>query len=93
MKAVRAIIKESNKILIVHNLNMDLILLPGGKCNKNEDSESAIIREVKEETDLNIENHVYVTTGIWAGVSVDLFFVNKYNGVALNKEPEKIGIY
>jgi 8-oxo-dGTP diphosphatase len=56
-KRVSAIIIESEKILLVHRIKPDneYFVLPGGSVEKNEDNVSALIREIKEETSLEIE--------------------------------------
>jgi 8-oxo-dGTP diphosphatase len=45
---------EKNMILMVNNLDLGWTL-PGGTVEKNETIENAVIREVKEETGLDVE--------------------------------------
>jgi len=56
-KRVSAIIIESEKILLVHRIkpDNDYFVLPGGSVEENEDDVGALIREIKEETNLEIE--------------------------------------
>ena len=58
---VAAIIKEKDKYLIVQrNKNKHLGLkweFPGGKVQENETFEEALIREIKEELNINISLH------------------------------------
>ena len=59
-KAVKALIVDNDKILIVKRSKKDLYKpgvweLPGGKIKQNESLEQGLIREVKEETGINIE--------------------------------------
>lgn len=56
-KRVSAIIIESGKILLIHRIkpSKEYFVLPGGSVKENEDNVSALIREVSEETKLEIE--------------------------------------
>ncbi|MCQ2547115.1 MAG: NUDIX hydrolase [Clostridia bacterium] len=51
------VLDENNRILMVkqHHPERDVWMVPGGSIEEGEDSVSAGIREVKEETGLNIE--------------------------------------
>ena len=55
-KAARAIIIENGKILVMHRNKQgsQYFTLVGGRLNENETSEQALVREVKEETGLDI---------------------------------------
>ena len=69
--------------------------LPGGKLDKNESFEDCIIRETKEETDLDLSEITYVgtTNDIMEDIDqhyVTIFFsANKYEGEVKIMEPEK----
>jgi len=54
---VRAIIIEDNKLLTIKRVKKDLVyyVFPGGGVEKDEDFESAMKRECKEELGVNIE--------------------------------------
>lgn len=56
IKSARTIIIRNKKILLMHRIKegRDFYTLIGGKIEKNETPTEAIIREVKEETSLNI---------------------------------------
>ena len=63
LKVVAAIIEKEGKILIGQRLKGDLKGLwefPGGKYEENESGEEAIIREIKEEFDADIEVKGYL---------------------------------
>lgn len=54
---VRVIVFKDDKILMVrqHHEGRDIWMLPGGNIEENENSAQAAVREVKEETGLDIE--------------------------------------
>ena len=52
----------NNKILLIHRINLDkdkesreYYVIPGGGVNENEKIEDAVIRELKEETNLDVK--------------------------------------
>lgn len=54
---VRCILYNRNgEILLVFTEKLGIYTFPGGKINPGEDAENAVRREVKEETNLDIEN-------------------------------------
>ena len=53
--AIKAVIIDDNRILFLKNERNEWDF-PGGKINFNEDIEECLIREVKEETNLSINN-------------------------------------
>jgi len=64
--AIRAIIFVDDKLLMVRNLKGDL-KFPGGGVKANEDIETALLREIKEET-----GYVNITIGKKIGESIQL---------------------
>lgn len=55
--AVSAVISDVDKVLLIqrgHEPAQGLWSLPGGSCEKGETLEQALIREVKEETNLDV---------------------------------------
>lgn len=61
-KAARAIIIEDGKILVMYRnkSGREYYTLVGGRLNSDETPEQAMIREVKEETGLDVTNHKLV---------------------------------
>ena len=62
---VAAIIKKEDKIFITRRSDgefKDMWEFPGGKIEAGESKEDALIREIKEELDLDINNLDYLTT-------------------------------
>lgn len=68
---VAALIRNENKILVEQNKQVDYYGLPGGRCKLGEDSISAIIREMLEETGEEME---YVRS---VGM-LENFFISRY---------------
>ena len=68
---VAALIRNGNKILVEQNKQVDYYGLPGGRCKLGEDSISAIIREMLEETGEEME---YVRS---VGI-LENFFISRY---------------
>lgn len=49
------ILNDEKKVLLVYHKKYDVWLYPGGHIEDNETPDEAVIREVKEETSLNVE--------------------------------------
>ena len=65
LHVVAAIIEKDNQILIAKRLkgqHKDLWEFPGGKVEQHESSEQALIREIKEELNADIDIKSYLTT-------------------------------
>lgn len=65
IEVVAAIIKNEDKIFITRRSYgefADMWEFPGGKIEKGESQEEALIREIKEELELDINNLEYLTT-------------------------------
>ena len=65
LRVVASIIEKDNKILIAQRLKGEFAGLwefPGGKIEPEESKEHAIIREIKEEFDTEINIEKYLTT-------------------------------
>lgn len=61
-KGARAIIIENNKVLLVKHSYQDQFFLPGGKVNKGETYDAGLIRELKEELNMDVQNLTYFGT-------------------------------
>lgn len=65
IKVVAAVIKEGDKVFATQRGYGDLIggwEFPGGKVEANETSQQALIREIKEELEVDIEVNDYIDT-------------------------------
>lgn len=49
------IIIDEEKVLLVHHKKLDVWLYPGGHIEENENPDETLLREVKEETGLEVE--------------------------------------
>lgn len=56
---VGAIIKYQNKILVEKNKNVDFYVVPGGRLKSLEDSQTALIRELKEELGIDFKQEEF----------------------------------
>lgn len=70
---------EGDKVLVLNRTKKDWpgLTFPGGHVEENEDFITSVIREMKEETGLDIKDPVYVGELIWPNPS------NGYDEVAL----------
>lgn len=91
---VGVLIKKDNKILVERRLGIDHVTLPGGKVQLNETSILAGIREIKEETGLDIEfiKHIKTLENIFKSSfnkynCHEILFINEYK---LKKDTNKI---
>jgi ADP-ribose pyrophosphatase YjhB (NUDIX family) len=95
---VRVVVLDENKRVLMmrqRHENRDIWLLPGGGIEDGENSKQAAVREVKEETGLDIE----VTSLLWhieevsneRGQRFVNFFLAEIKGgtLALGKDPER----
>ena len=67
--AVKAMIEKDGKFLLIHkseteDINPKTIDIPGGRIEFGENVEDALIREIKEETNLDIE--IIKPTNVWS---------------------------
>ena len=88
--------REGKKLLLVHNTKYGGLRIepPGGKKNKDEDWEQAVIREIKEELGLEVQPMkllgTYDTQSPEGDFSVRMYFCKIVSGSPTLLEPEKI---
>lgn len=72
----------NNKVLLTHHKKLDKWLPPGGHIHENETPDDALVREFREETDLDItilnKNEVELSGDIKRQLAVP-FYVNVHN--------------
>lgn len=80
-KRVSAIIIKNNQILLIHRIKNDIeyFVLPGGTVEVGEGNEIALIREIKEETNLDIVNYKLLSqvreeSKLWYIYRIDEYF-------------------
>ena len=63
--AVKAVIKKDNKFLVIKKVFGDDVIwdIPGGRMKYGESPQDALLREVKEETGLDVE--IIGVLGVW----------------------------
>lgn len=89
----RAIILDINRILLIHRFKKgrEYYALPGGHIKTGELKEDTVIREVKEETNLDIEIDQLLWTLTDSNNSKHYFFlVKKFSGDLQLGGPERI---
>jgi 8-oxo-dGTP diphosphatase len=80
----RALIVDKDKVLLLHRFKdgREYFVLPGGHIEENESEEEALVREVKEETNLKIQ----IDKRLWSlfnqfdDTEYHVFFVTKFSG-------------
>lgn len=93
-----AIIEKDGKFLIARRKAegafASLWELPGGKCRKGEDPASCLVREVREETGLEVcaETSAGITEHAYSGLTVELhaFFCRVLSGEARALESQAV---
>lgn len=83
------LLNDKEEVLWCHRTDMDLWNLPGGGLDTNETPQEGVIREVLEETGLNVE--VVSLSGVYTNVDQSnvtfIFYCKKTGGeLALNSE-------
>lgn len=99
---VRALIIENNKLLAMHDEVSPYYYLPGGKVELNETAEEAVLREVKEELEINAEiiRPVFLAQNFYTDDldgkryhEVVLYYLLDVSNTALLSKGEKFVIY
>jgi 8-oxo-dGTP diphosphatase len=90
------IFDENKKVLLTHRRDRDLWVLPGGAMESGESPHDAVIREVEEETGVNVEAVNFV--GLYSKPLEDdivlLFICRKTGGnLTLNDEADQLEYY
>jgi len=92
-KRVSAIIIEKEKILLLHRIKFgkEYFVLPGGSVEENENNKDALIREVKEETglDVEIERELWQVNNGYDKRTQYIYLTSKYSGKLELGSPEK----
>jgi len=84
---VAAIIIKNKKILLVRDSVMDFFILPGGALEKNEDHDTAIARELKEEIKCTIKKSDYYFSFDSPNQRYNVPQTNHAYFVSINEEP------
>jgi 8-oxo-dGTP pyrophosphatase MutT (NUDIX family) len=92
-KRVSALIIDGKKLLLVHRIKngSEYYVLPGGSVEVDEDNISALIREVKEETNLDVEigKELWQIKNSFERRVQHIFLVTEYHGNLEIGSPEK----
>lgn len=99
--AVRCFVIEDEKVLVTRyklgNKKEGYLEIPGGKIEDGETSKSAAVREVKEETNIDVEKENLIYKGKLKVeyenriYFLDIYFTNKYFGSI--KDTEEFEVY
>lgn len=74
--SVRAIIERDGKLAMVHSLKYDYYSFPGGGIEENESHSQALVREIREETGLNIIEQTISEYGSVLSLQKSTYFEN-----------------
>ena len=83
---VAAIIRHNNKLLVQKSTKVSHVTVLGGRCNLDEDSASAIKREIKEETGFDVT--IIKELGIVENFFTSSFDNKKYHEILIVYEVE-----
>ena len=99
MTAALIIRKQDNRILLVHNTKHNGLRIepPGGKREGDEDLESCIVREVREELNIGIKPTrlfgIYETNSPEGKFRVYMYWARVVSGEPRVLEPDKISAF
>ena len=88
----RAVILDDGKILLIHRIKdgREYFVLPGGHVEEGESEEETLIREIKEETSLDIciDKRLWTLKNPSDGSDNHFFLVTSFSGVLALGGPE-----
>ena len=88
--SVRALIRKDGLIAMIHSLKFDYYKFPGGGIETDEDHITALIREVREETGLEVDENTVREFGmvhrVQKGLVEDMFIQDNYYYLCRVKE-------
>lgn len=89
----RGLIIKENKILFFHRFKngKEYFVLPGGHIEEGESPAEALIREIKEETtlDIKIDKELFNFIDIYNNLRNYYFLIKKFKGIPTLSGPEK----
>ena len=90
-KRVRGIIIDNGKILLMYRYKngMEYWVVPGGGIEAGESEIEALMREMKEETNLDVTVGRKVMDDVYNGVDVSYYMIDKFDGKLELGGPEK----
>lgn len=85
-----AIVTRGKDILLIHRKKegREYWVVPGGGVEENETLEQGLVREVKEETGLNLIKHALIAQNIDEGIEHDFYICELSNGEPILGGPE-----
>jgi len=82
-KISRGLILHKNRILLIHRINRGKIyyVLPGGHSESGESAEETLIREIKEETnlDITISRHMWTFHNKFDNSENEIFLITQFS--------------
>ena len=90
---IAAIIRKQRKLLILYHNKLQLYTIPLGKVNIGETPHDALLREMKEELDIEVTSCSKVGKANIIieerDITFHIFDIYSYNGTIVNNEPHK----
>lgn len=92
------IVKNSEgKIYLHHHTRLNEFMLPWGKVEQGESFDQALCRELKEELDIDIVSHHYLSSikyiVSWKKRCFLIFIVDEYQWIPINNDSDKLDQY
>ena len=90
---IAAIIRKQRKLLTLYHNKLQLYTVPLGKVNPGESIHDALLRELKEELDVEVTSCSKVGKANIIiedrDITFHIFDIHSYNGIIVNNEPHK----